>query len=214
MDWFDFLTIEAISNYIVFAIGIILGVVGWLIVRWLTKKRPRKIKLLKIGESTLIEIDPEVRDDVTITYKGKAVQSFYLTTFSLHNAGEEVIDGVEVAIEFQDTEVIEVVLDDQIPGRARPENKEITDSSLKIALPFLNPHKLYKDRVEVKVFSLKPIIVKNVVGGGRGWSVEFFDRVKFQSALASDLATLNPRDYIGLARIGLRYFEAFLKIYR
>lgn len=175
MDWLN----EAVSNYVVFLFSIVFGAIGFFITRWLTRKRPKRVKLEKVAESSLIEIDPEVRDEIVVTYKGERANSLYLTVFTMWNTSADVIDGVKVTVEFRDTRVIEVVLDDPFPERASSVVRDDPHNRLELVLPYLNPRKSYRDRVKVKVFALTPIEVKDISGGGRGWAVDFFDRVQF-----------------------------------
>ena len=214
MDWFSLITTEAISNYIVFGFGIIFGIIGWLIVRWITRERPTRIKLFKVNENSLIKINPEVKEDVSIRFRGQEVVSAFLTKFRLQNSGSGVIDDLKIVVNFEEAEIFDVIIDDTIPQRLNSMKKNVTDSALQLTLPFLNPHKLYKDIVWIRVFSSNPIVVKKVKGGGRGWMVEYFDIVEIQSELASDLAGLTPNNVVGLVRVAFKYFDMFLKVYR
>jgi hypothetical protein len=214
MDWNKFLTTEAISNYIVFIFAAIFGIIGWFIARWIGRKRPREIILIKVNESSLINIDPEVVDDVVINYKGQPIKSFYLTAFRLHNASNEVIDDVEAVIECNSADVIEAIIQDSLPNRSNSVKNNIGENSIKISLPFLNPKKTYKDTIQLKFFSLAPVKVTGVMGGGREWTVEYFDGVKFLSEISEDLSSANLVNFIGAARAILKILGVYRRIYR
>lgn len=220
MDWSKFLTPETVATYMVFIAGLIVGLIGFLASRWLARQHPRKITLMKISESSLLEIDPEVRDEIAVMYKNKPTKSLYLTTFILQNAGQEIVDNIEITISFRETEIIEMVLDGPLPKRASWASKPESNDRARFHFSFLNPIKLYNDKVKIKVFSLKPIQVENVSGGGRGWKVEFFDRVQLISDIGEELSLLKPSEYIFpptmilvmAMRIFVKFFPRFLRI--
>ncbi len=178
MDWNKLLTPEAIATYVVFALGVLFGAAGFFISRWISRKRPRKVLLVKVGESSLIRVAPNVKDEIIIKYRDKFVESLYLTSFTIWNNSDDVIENIKVQIEFEDTDVIDVDVVDNMPDRASSATQK-SNNNLDIQLPFLNPRKLYKDAIRVNVIALKPIKVKSVLGGGREWAVEFFDQEEF-----------------------------------
>jgi len=189
MDWTNLLTPE-VATYVVFFLGVIFAIIGFLITRWLSRKKPQKVNLLKESESSLVEISEQVRKEIVVTYKGKPANSLFLTTFSMWNSGQEIIDSIAMSFAFRDTEVMEVVIDDPIPDRAKGITKTVSNNKLELSLPYLNPHKEYSDKVRIKIFASNPIIVNNVYGGGRGWVVESIDRVQLISDIANEVASV------------------------
>ncbi len=190
MDLNKFLTPEAIAAYVIFFLSVLFGLIGFFFSRWLSKTKPQKVNLLKESESSLVEISQQVKSEIVVTYKGKNANSLFLTTFSMWNGGQEEIDNIDLALDFQDTEVMEVVVDDSISDRAKNIKKTVSNNRLELSLPYLNPHKEYGDKVKVKVFALNPIAIKNVSGGGRGWVVESIDRVQFISDITNEVASV------------------------
>ena len=190
MDWNKYFTPELITSYVIFFLGAFLSLIGFFLVRWLSRTKPQKVNLLKESESSLVEISQQVKSEIVVTYKGKTANSLFLTTFSMWNGGQEVIDNIEVALDFQDTEVMEVVVDDSILDRAKAIKKTVSNNRLELSLPYLNPHKEYSDKVKIKVFALNPITIKNVYGGGRGWVVESIDRVQLLADISDEVASV------------------------
>jgi len=215
MDWNKFLTSEAIATYVVFVLGALFGVVSFFVSRWIGRKRPRKILLVKSGESSLIKVAPNVKDDIVIRYRDKPVESLYLTSFTLRNNSDDVIDDVRIQIEFEDTDVIDVDVVDRILDRASSVTQK-SESSLEIRLPFLNPGKLYKDGIRVNVIALRPIKVKSVSGGGREWAVEFFDQEKVLRELLDEVLTtpLTLSNPVALMKVTKKMFPIWLRILR
>ena len=220
MDWSKLLTPEALATYVVFVLGLVVASVGFLLSRWLIRQRPRKVLLLKVKEASLLEIDPEVRDEIAIIYKGKPVKSLYLSTFLLQNASQEIVDNVEIKIALLDTDIMEVAINDPMPDRNSYMKRAESNNDLLVKLPFLNPSKLYSDTVRIKVFSLKPSKISSVTGGGRGWTVDFFDRQQLTSDLAEELSMLGTSDYafpsarllVAAGQVLLKFLPRFLKV--
>jgi hypothetical protein len=183
----DFLTVEAISNYITFALGIIFGILGWLFVRWLGRKKPRIVRVAKVREISLLEVDSAIKDEVSIAYKGNSIESLYLNEFVIQNSSDETIDDVEIVIHFDNSGIIEVHKEDPILKRNSMITKSNAGDELQIIVPYINEEKLYKDLISITVFSLNPLRPIEVTGGGRGWSVSFFDRIQLTTDIANEL---------------------------
>ncbi len=191
MDWNKFLTPEAIAAYVIFFLGGIVSLVGFFFTRWLSKAKPKKVILLKESESSLIEIAKQIKDEIVVTYKGKTTASLFLTTFSMWNSGQEVIDNIDVSLDFFDTEVMEVIIEDTIPERIKNTKKVVSNNRIEVSLPYLNPNKEYSDRIKIKVFALEPILIKNINGGGRGWVTETVDRVQLLTDISDGVASVS-----------------------
>ena len=179
----DWITNEAISNYIVFVAGVIVGVVGWLIARRLTRKKPSIIRVQKEFESELIDIDSKVRDKLQILYDGHPINEFHQAIFTVNNTGEKPIEDVVITFHlegFEDVDFIEAVLTN------REEVQELTVESFEsdldtftIHLPFLNPRKQYEDYLGVTLYAPKPLSIKAITGKGYGWTTKYVDRNEY-----------------------------------
>ena len=219
MDWSKFSTPELITSYVIFFLGALFGLIGFFFSRWLSKTKPQKVNLLKESESSLVEVAQQVKSEIVVTYKGKTANSLFLTTFSMWNSGQQIIDNIAVALDFQDTEVMEVIVDDSIVDRAKNITKTVSNNRLELSLTYLNPHKEYSDKVKIKVFALNPIAIKSVGGGGRGWVVESIDRVQFISDITNEVASVasiqnisSPRELVlAVAKSYIKLIPTFLK---
>lgn len=193
MDWTKFLTPDALATYVVFALSILIGVVSFFIMRFINRKRPKIVRLVKIAESSLIEIDPEVREDIVVTYKLQPANSLYLATFNVSYSGEdENIEDVEIIINLQNSDIIEIIKDDPLLRRDSEVFESEENNQLVLRFPFLNRESLYQDRARIKLFALEPIKVESVTGGGRGWKVEYVDRVQLTSDIAKGISASIP----------------------
>ena len=213
MDWSKYFTPELITSYVIFFLGAFLSLIGFFFVRWLSRTKPQKVNLLKESESSLVEVSQQVKNEIVVTYKGKTANSLFLTTFSMWNGGQEVIDNIEVALDFQDTEVMEVVVDDSILDRAKGIKKTVSNNRLELSLPYLNPHKEYSDKVKIRVFALNPIAIKNISGGGRGWVVESIDHVQFISDITNEVASISSiQNITSPTQLALSIFKSYVKL--
>lgn len=206
MDWKN----EAISNYVVFFLGILFGIIGFLITRWLGRRQRRRVIVTKVDESSLIEVDPQVRGKIAVTYNGVSVDSLYLTTFSLWNAGSDIVDDVEISIALSDTDIIEVFVDDPLARRKSTMNVSRSDDCMTLRLDYLNPKKIDDDSIRIRVFAAEPINVRRVSGGGRGWSAEFVDRVSLIADINEELSIVGVGESI--AEMSFLALRAFFRI--
>ena len=187
MNWQQLLTNEAVSNYIVFGAGLVVGLLIWATRTWMLPKPKSKVRVEKVDEASLIDVAPEARSRVVITYNGRPIDTFHQATFFISNRGDEVIDDIELGIRIDEAaEILDKVLEDPM-GERREANASIsnTNSNLQITIPFLNPDRPYKDRVVLKVYSPYALSVANLTGGGRGWTVEYADRVAYNKTMAN-----------------------------
>ena len=187
-DWIEWLTNEAISNYVVFIAGIIVGVIGWLVAQLLTRPRPSLIRVEKMFEGQLVSIDAEVKDKLQVTYNGRPINELYQAIFTVNNTGDEPINDIEITFHIEGLEehdFLEAVF-------TNPEEiQEIKISplgadfdSFTIGLPFLNPRRKYEDYLGVTLYAPKSLKVKAVTGRGYGWGTKYVDKAEYIGHLA------------------------------
>ena len=87
-DSINLLLNEAFSNYVVFVAGIVVGIIGWLIVNFLSRQKPQIIEVIKKEQVSLLKIDSQVKNDIKLEYKGKPINSLHRTSLDLFNRGE------------------------------------------------------------------------------------------------------------------------------
>jgi len=101
MNWLEWLKqewfkSEAISNYITCAASVFLALIGWVIVRIISRNRPSIIRVEKILETSLIDIHPRIKDELKFTYKDQPIDGFHEITFMIRNTGERPIEDIEL----------------------------------------------------------------------------------------------------------------------
>jgi len=191
MDWKEFLTDKAISNYIVFLAGLLVGLLGHVIKNLL--KKPDLIEVEKQKETSLISLSDEAKDRLNITYDEQPVKEFYLTLFGFRNKADKAIENVELKLyldtEYGQQKLYEMKFEDPLEDlrTSKSEVKCVVQESgehfLRIQFPFINCYKLNKDEILLKVYSPKPIKAIRLVGGGKEWNSKFFDRVEYNEKL-------------------------------
>lgn len=201
-NWIQWLTNEAISNYIVFIAGVIVGIIGWLIVRRLTRKRPSLIRVEKGFQGQLVSIDDQVKDKLQVMYDERPITGLHQAIFTINNIGDEPIKGIEITFHLEGLEeddFLEAVL-------ANPEEiQEIKVSplgpdfdSFTISLPFLNPRSKYEDYLGVTLYAPKPLAIKAVTGKGFGWATKYIDKAEYINRVAEVIieGTASPFGYL------------------
>lgn len=199
MNWSELLKNEAISNYIVFALGILVGVFGWAITQYLSRKKPQVIEVVKIDEISVLEVNSNVKQDIKIEYKGNSVQSLYRTAYHIFNRGEQTIDSIKLEIEIEDQSqnnlLYSVIIDDSgkpFPGATTSNVQVVTTGKKEIVvnLDFLNPYSGHKEKVILDVYSSSPFQTLTATGRGRGWSVKYVDQIKYSESIDIIISSL------------------------
>ncbi len=191
----NWLTNEAISNYIVFFLGLMAGLVAEIIRTRLQKRKPSVIEVQKEDELSLISISPEARKRLQVTYsqkESKLINELQQVTLRIKNTGEQPIQDVEIGIVFENAEsesLLEIIVEDTLwnSRNSKHELRYTPDGDLGVWIytSFINPQKEHKDIITVQIYSSKTVNIKTVVGGGIGWSAKYFDKVAYNAQVES-----------------------------
>ncbi|MBD2499427.1 hypothetical protein [Anabaena azotica] len=178
---------EAFSNYVVFALGIVVGILGWLIVSFLSRQRPQIIEVIKKEQVSLLKIDSQVEKDINLEYKGRQINSLHRTSLYLLNKGEEIVKDFTITIQTdtQDlhNEILEKVVVDFSENEVQDAGVSVLGKNIEVTIKFLNPFKAYRDQLTLYIFSSTPIKIKDAKGRGPGWVCAYFDQVKYEKEL-------------------------------
>jgi hypothetical protein len=199
----DFFTSEAVSTYITFIFGVIAATIGWGINRWLSRKRPRIIRFLRREQSEVLQVDSRLKDSLKINYKGTPVESLYLTRFTLHSTASSQVKDVILNLEFVDRNpVIDIVPESEMSNRiiTVEGNFDMKGGYFQLKIPYMDSHALYKDKIELKVFSREPVKLGKVSGGGTEWRVTYLDIEEESKSFIDDLRR-NISNSIGIILI-------------
>ena len=215
MNWSELLKNEAISNYLVFGLGIIVGVIGWMITQYLSRKKPQVIEVVKVDEISVLEVNSNVKQDIKIEYKGNPVQSLYRTAYHIFNRGEQIIDSIKLEIDIedqtQDNLLYSVIIDDSgnpFPGATS--NFQVATTGKKeiiVNLDFLNSYSAHKEKIILDVYSSSPFQTLTATGRGRGWSVKYVDQIKYSQSIEISIASLIVEMPLGKFTGALRLLE-------
>ena len=188
MNW---LTNEAISNYIVFVLGVAAGILAEIIRSYLRKRRVSIVRVEREKSSSLLSLSPEARKRIKITYaRGKEttqIDELWQTTFRIFNRGDKPISTIEVGIILEGdvySYLLETIVEDHLlynERKSRVDLRYTKDGQLMlwVQTDFLNPAGMHNDEIKLEVYSSEPLQIRQVLGGGMGWSVRYFDRVAF-----------------------------------
>ena len=128
-----------------------------------------------------------------------------------------IISDIDIKIVFSGSKIIDVGMDDPMPKRNTIVSTFPDVEECRINISFLNQWKLYRDQMEFNIFTLEPIEIINISGGGRDWKVEWFDKPKLSNDFFDDMSSLsgmqlfNPISQISLI---VRYLPRFIKMIR
>lgn len=211
----DWLTNEAISNYIVgIIIGIFIPLGLWFLRTTVFRPAPSVIRVVRFSESSLLDIAPDAHDRVQIVFQSQPVTTLHQLVLVITNSADKPIENVVITCRFRRataTEPYELALDDPLenirpqPSIGQTANGEIV--AIQLTIPYLNPKKDHGDQLKLVVYSPSPISVEGVVGGGVGWSTRYFDRVavveriQLQFTESSSLIESISISVLGLVRL-------------
>jgi len=196
----NWLTNDAVSNYIVFIMGLIAGLVAEIIRTRLQKRKPSIIEVRKEKETSLISVSPEARKRLQITYSHKEarlINELQQVTLRVENIGEQPVQNVEIGVVLEDADsdnLLEIIVEDPL-WNSRESKTDLRytpdgDLGIWICASFVNPYKEYQDTLEIQIYSSKAINIKHAVGGGLGWSVSYFDKVAYRADVEAEFAKL------------------------
>lgn len=158
-------------------------------------RKPSIVTVEKQKEVSLIELSRDAKDRLKVTYQNEPVSDFHLTLLEVRNKSDLPIENILLKIYLsQDRgkqKLYEMVIDDPLEDLRQPPagiGCVVEDSGahhLLLSLPWLNDARRDKDGLSIRIFSPEPITVERVVGGGKGWTVRFFDRVAYNKKLES-----------------------------
>lgn len=188
---------EAIATYAVFLAGVLVTILGWLLSRYLNRKRPRQVKLLRTEERSLLEISPALRDHVKVHYKEQETKSIFFTQFQLQNSGDEIIENIKLIAKLSEAKIFGSTVIDPILDRKEPTEISFQDNNLHVQLPYINPKRLYNDKVIIEVLSEKPLKILEIQGGGREWIASHIDLVGLELQLNKELMSIQMGGGIG-----------------
>lgn len=198
-------TSEAISNYVVFALGILVGIIGWAVSRYLNRKRPREIRLLRVEEKSLLEIPQELQKKVIVKYGDRQTSSIYTTKFEIYNASENMIENIDFIVNFNEAKILDSVINDTIKNRTKDTPGSThriyfeTNGNLRVELPYMNSKRLYDDIVTVEILTEEKLAVTDFQGGGRDWRGTYVDLVGLENKLETELKSISLRGgWLGL----------------
>jgi hypothetical protein len=190
MNWRYWLSNEAVSNYIVFALGLLTAAVAFLAKKLWAK--PDIVEVEREASVSLLNLEERARQRLKITYEGREVDSFHETTFRIRNRASRVLEDIELRLVFDPKvrqDLYDVTIEDPL-GSSRTSSTSVKctvedDGShyLHIKVPFLNPYQKYKDEIAIRLYAPLQVVALAVVGGGRGWAGKFFDRVAYNEKL-------------------------------
>jgi len=195
MDWF---LDNAISRYIIFFAGLILGFLLDMLRDYLQRNRPSIIKIEKSKVASLLSISSEAKKRLQIIYnqteESRRIDEFWQTTLKFQNIGEKPIADINIQHLLEgelDKYVLEISIDDPYEDRESSYDISYTEKGvpyLKFETSYLNPSKDYMDTINMNVYSSRPLIIKEVKGGGLGWATTYFDRVEYNQKLENVLS--------------------------
>lgn len=202
----NWLTNEAISNYIVFVVGVIVALIGFAIRSLIQKNKPSVVMIEKEKETSLLDIAPEARGLLQVTYNNDPISEFYETTYTIFNSGESPLENIELGLvlgELAPEDTVTFTLDAPTAGPNREVEIGMQSHIVALKIPFLNPRKQHNDYVQARLYSSKPIADTQVTGGGVGWSVMYRDRVAYKATIERIIGESSSLIEV-LARLAMR----------
>lgn len=194
MTWREVFLNDAISNYVIFLLGLLVGVLPSVVGRF--RKNATRIEVVKRAETSLLSLGTEAATRLKITFRGLEIDSFYVTEFRIRNRSRRVVEDVELRFRVvrgsPESEIYELHVHDHLDGMRKPmvvarEEHDASGAWVFVNIPYLNSHHDESDEILLRVFASEPINVQQVVGGGKGWHAIFFDQVASDKTLERDL---------------------------
>lgn len=134
----------------------------------LTRKKPKKIIVRDIYESSLVRIWPSVKKKISLTFEGKTIDTLGQVDLEIFNEGSEVIKNPTFMIVFPKTSrVLDVLLR---PQDGKP-TREIKNNNVTISIDYLNPMREHNHVLFVSFLVDGATAPIKAEGTGEGWSM-------------------------------------------
>ena len=133
-----------------------------------SRKKPKRLVVREIRNSTLVRIWPGVRHKIKMTFADQPIRKLGQIEGQIFNEGSEVIQNPTFNLTLPNRSRI---LDVLITPEDLNAMSTIVQNKLTIALPYLNPVHDHRQILKMSILvdgSTEPITVS---GGGEGWSV-------------------------------------------
>ena len=210
---------EAISNYLVFGGGLLVGLLV-AAARHYFRKRPR-IEAARVSSEKLFDCASTVKDRLTFSYKGMETDELHGSDYTFRNLGSETLEDISITLdlEYQDGDVDFLDFDtgeDADPSRKMAvgfEAKKYPDSDrvdVTVHIPYLNCYKDHSDIVRVRMYSNTPVTTHRISGTGRGWSVKYVDKFGLWKNLEKEI--LENRGFFRLSVSMVKAFAVRFKV--
>jgi|SRR5579864_5692292 len=133
-----------------------------------SRKRPNRIVIREIRNTSVVRIRPSVRNKIKMTFDDKPIETLGQIEGEIVNDGSGVITTPKFVFTLAEDSI---VLDALITPQDFGATAEIDRNTVTIALPYLNP--VREDKQIVRLSLLVDGTTENIktTGGGEGWSV-------------------------------------------
>jgi hypothetical protein len=133
-----------------------------------SRRKPRRIVLREVRNTSVVSIWPTVRNKIKMTFEDKPIQSLGQIEGDIFNSGSEAIQHPTLTLTLPEESVVLGVL-------LTPDNSEaqckFDRNKIIIVLPYLNPVREHKQIVRLSLLTDGRTKIIDVTGGGEGWSV-------------------------------------------
>lgn len=132
-----------------------------------TRKKPNKIIIQDITQTSLVRVWPSVKSKISLTFDGQPITSLGQVDLEVSNEGSEVIkDPLFVIALPKSSNVLDVLLSPQSTGAT----KSIENNTVTISIPHLNPIREHGQLLFVSILVDGKTGPLKVTGTGEGWS--------------------------------------------
>lgn len=134
-----------------------------------SKKKPRRIVVREVSNTSLVRIRPEVRHKIKMSFEDRPIKTVGQIEAEIFNEGSDVIHSPAFVLTVPpDSVVLDVLL---TPSHLRP-TSDIDGNRITITLPYLNPICEHSEMVKLSLVVDGETTV-GVSGSGEGWSVRY-----------------------------------------
>jgi hypothetical protein len=135
------------------------------------RRRPHRVIFRDIETASLINVGPDIRERIKVSYEGGEIQSLGFVKGELSNPGADVIRNASIEISVPpNSRILDVSVLSSL-GACKPVIKANHHSST-IAIPFLNPYAGHHHVLIFRILYDGSPRKLNITGSGPGWSLK------------------------------------------
>ncbi len=159
------------------------------IFQWVQRKRARRLIFRQIDTTSLVDINPRIRDKIKVTFNDKLIVNLTRFRAEIFSLGSDSTQNPTITITVpEETRILDVAVVSSTDG-CEP-SAQVGAHSAVISVPYINPYRDHKHTLLLSIVADGSMEDAHASGGGEGWSLREAREKKFAKLLRLAIAAI------------------------